>query len=92
MSSEQIARLEARLPTSVYSTVKRAAELKGSSISDFVVNAAHDAAQRVIEADGIIRLSTEDQARFASALLNPPVPNAPLKRAMRQHHKTVEVR
>lgn len=92
MATEQIARLEARLPASVYALLKRAAELKGRSITDFVVNAAQDAAQRVIEDDGIIRLSAEDQARFAKALLNPPLPNAALKRAVSRHAKSVEVR
>jgi uncharacterized protein (DUF1778 family) len=92
MATEQIARLEARLPASVYALLKRAAELKGRSITDFVVSAAQDAAQRVIEDDGIIRLSAEDQARFAQALLNPPAPNAALKRAMNRHFKNVDVR
>lgn len=92
MATEQIARLEARLPASVYALLKRAAELKGRSITDFVVSAAQDAALRVIEDDGIIRLSGEDQARFAQALLNPPEPNAALKRAVRQHRKDIDVR
>ena len=35
-------------------------ELKGRSITDFVVSAAQDAAQRVVEDDGIIRLAAED--------------------------------
>ena len=92
MVTEQIARLEARLPASVYALLKRAAELKGRSISDFVLNAAQDAAQRAIEDDGIIRLSARDQARFAQALINPPTPNAALKRAMRRYVKNVDVR
>lgn len=92
MATEQIARLEARLPASVYALLKRAAELKGRSLSDFVINAARDAAQRAIEDEGIIRLSAEDQARFAQALINPPAPNAALKRAMRSHLKNVQVR
>ena len=92
MATEQIARLEARLPASVYALLKRAAELKGRSNSDFVVSAAQDAAQRAIEDDGIIRLSAEDQARFARALITPPAPNAALKRAMRRQLKNVDVR
>jgi uncharacterized protein (DUF1778 family) len=92
MTTDQMARLEARLPASVYATLKRAAELKGCSLSDFVVSAAQDAAQRVIGDDSISRLSAVDQARFAQALLKPPAPNAALKRAMRRHAKAVEVR
>jgi uncharacterized protein (DUF1778 family) len=86
------ARLEARLPASVYATLKRAAELKGRTLSDFVVSAAHDAARQAIEEEGIIRLSAEDQLRFAEALINPPAPNDALKRAMRLHLDRVEVR
>ena len=92
IATEQIARLGARLPASVYALLKRAAELKGRTISDFVVNAAQDAALRAIEDAGIIRLSAEDQARFAQALINPPAPNAALKRAVRRHVKNVDVR
>lgn len=92
MATEQIARLEARLPASVYALLKRAAELKGRSITDFVVSAAHEAAQRAIEEEGIMRLSAEDQVRFAKALINPPSPNAALKRAMRHYLENVEAR
>jgi len=92
MTTEQIARLEARLPASVYALLKRAAELKGRSISDFVVSAAQDAAHRAIEDEAVIRLSAEDQANFAQALIHPPAPNAALKRAMRRHAKNVDVR
>lgn len=92
MAIEHIARLEARLPATVYALLKRAAELKGRSITDFVVNAAHDAAQRAIEEESILRLSVEDQVRFAEALIHPPAPNTALKRAIRRHAKSVDVR
>jgi uncharacterized protein (DUF1778 family) len=92
MATEQTSRLEARLPASVYATLKRAAELKGRSLSEFVVSAAHDAAQRAIEEAHIIRLSAEDQRRLAEALIKPPAPNAALKRAKRLHVDNVEVR
>ena len=92
MNTDAIARLEARLPASIYALLKRAAALKGRSISDFVVSAAHDAAQRVIDDETVIRLSAEDQARFAEVLLNPPAPNAALKRAAREHAESVDVR
>lgn len=88
----QISRLEARLPTSIYATLKRAAELQGRTVSDFVVSAAYEAAQRAIEAQEIIRLSAEDQRRFAEALINPPEPNAALRRAKQVHRANVEIR
>ena len=51
MSQEPVrtARIEARIAPDVLSLVKRAAEMQGRSISDFVVSAAHEAAHRAIE-------------------------------------------
>ncbi len=92
MATEQTARLEARLPARVYATLKRAAELKGRTLSDFVVSAAHDAARRAIEDERIIRLSADDQQRFAEALIKPPLPTQRLKRAIRRHREQVEIR
>lgn len=92
MTTEQTSRLEARLPASVYATLKRAAELQGRSLSDFVVSAAHDAARRAIEEEGIIRLSGEDQRRFAKALIKPLAPTPTLKHAIRRHKELVDVR
>jgi uncharacterized protein (DUF1778 family) len=92
MATDQTARLEARLPVDVYDMLKRAAQLKGRSITDFVVGAAQEAALRAIEEAEIIRLSTEDQRRFAEALINPPKPNEALRRAMKLHAENVEVR
>lgn len=92
MATENTARLEARLPSSVYATITRAAELKGRTVTDFVVSAAHAAAQRAIEEEGIIRLSAEDQQRFAEALLDPPAPGDALQRARRLHLEQVEAR
>ena len=91
-TATNVARLEARLPTSVYVLLKQAAAIKGRSITDFVVSAAHDAAQRVIEDDNLMRLSADDQARFAQALINPPEPNDALRQAMQAHKESVDVR
>ena len=40
------ARLEARISTDLHSMLKRAAELQGRTMTDFVVSAVQDAAQR----------------------------------------------
>ncbi len=40
-----------------------------------------EAAQRSVDLHSVIRLTTEDQERFANALLNPLEPAAVLKRA-----------
>jgi uncharacterized protein (DUF1778 family) len=75
------ARIEARIAPDALATVKRAAEIEGRSVSDFVVAAAHAAAQKAIEEVQIVRLSVEDQKRFAEAIINPPAPTDALRRA-----------
>ncbi len=85
-------RLQARIAPEALAIVKRAAEMEGRSVSDFVVAAAQAAAQRSIEQTQIIRLSVEDQRRFAEALINPPEPNEALRRATKLHAEHVEVR
>jgi len=87
MTNASISRLEARLPAEVYTMLKRAAEIEGRSVSDFVVAAAREAAERTIEKATVLRLSAEDQRRFADAILHPPAPNAALRRAARRHRK-----
>lgn len=88
--SNRTSRIEARISPDALQMVKRAAELQGRSVSDFVVAAAQEAAQRAIEESAVIRLAVEDQARFAELLLNPPEPTEALKRARRAHDRLVQ--
>jgi uncharacterized protein (DUF1778 family) len=81
------ARLEARLPADVHAILKRAAEIQGRSLTDFVVAAAHDAARRTIEETEIIRLSRADQQQVAASLLDPPAPTPALRRAFARYQK-----
>ncbi len=81
------ARLEARLPTEVHALLKRAAEIQGRTLTDFVVTAARDAAQRTIEDAEILRLSLEDQRLIADGILNPPEPTPALRRAFRRRRE-----
>lgn len=81
------ARIEARITPEALAVVKRAAEIQGRSVSDFVVAAAHEAANRTIEETQIIRLSVRDQEIFAEAILNPPAPGPGLLKAAETYRK-----
>lgn len=81
------ARLEALISTDLYAMLKRAAELQGRTMTDFVVAAVQDAAQRAIEQAEVIRLSAADQQCFAAALLSPPEPAPALVRAEARRSK-----
>ena len=81
------ARLEARISQDLHALLKRASELQGRTMTDFVVSAVHEAASRAIEQAELIRLSIADQERFAQALLTPPEPNQALHKALQSNSK-----
>lgn len=83
------ARIEARISPEMLKIVKRAAEIEGRSVSDFVVAAAQEAAQKTIERTTIILLSIEDQRLMMESILNPPEPNEALKKAFEAHKRLV---
>ena len=83
------ARLEARITREALAVVRRAAEIQGRSISDFVVAAAEEAAQKTVAELEVLRLSREAQERFAALLLRPPAPVPALKKAFDRHHARV---
>jgi len=83
------ARIEARIAPEALAVVRRAAEIQGRSLSDFVVAAAQDAAQKAVAELEVIRLSREAQERFASLLLNPPPPSKTLLRALKRHNSLI---
>ena len=80
-------RLEARISSELHAMLKRAADLQGRTMTDFVVAAVQDAALRAIAQAELLQLTLKDQQRFASALLSPPEPTAALKRAFSRRRK-----
>lgn len=82
-------RLEARVSPDTRDTLARAAEIQGRSVSDFVVSAALDAAQRVVADTEVIRLSREASEALAAALIDPPKPSKALRRAAARHRRLI---
>ncbi|RCX08626.1 DUF1778 domain-containing protein [Extensimonas vulgaris] len=81
------ARLEARISADLHALLKRAAELQGRTMTDFVVAAVQDAARCVIDQTDVIRMALADQECFAQALLTPPAPTQALERAYARRRK-----
>lgn len=88
-SATSTARLEARISTELHAMLKRAAEIQGRTMTDFVVSAVQEAAQHAIEQAEVIRLSQADSRRFADALLSPPPPTPALERAFEHRRRLV---
>lgn len=91
MTSASTARLEARISTDLHAMLKRASELQGRTMTDFVVAAVQDAAQNAITQAEVVRLSLADQECFAQAMLSPPKATPALKRAFSRHRKLLRV-
>lgn len=83
------ARVEARIAPESLAVVRRAAELQGRSISDFLVAAALKDAHQTIEDAQIIRLSVDDQQRFADLLLKPPSLAPAMRRALKARKRLI---
>lgn len=83
-------RIEARITPEVLAVIRHAAEIQGRSLSDFITSAAHEIAHRVIEEEHIIRLSMEDQKRFAELLLDPPELSPAMLRAREANKRLIK--
>jgi uncharacterized protein (DUF1778 family) len=76
--------MECRMTEDTQDLIRRASEMSGRSMTDFVLSAATAAAQDVIERTQIVRMSLEGQKRFAEALLAPAEPTDALVRAYKR--------
>jgi uncharacterized protein (DUF1778 family) len=88
-ATHRTARLEARITREALDVVRRAAEIQGRSVSDFVVAAAQEAAEKTVTEIEVIRLSRRAQEKFAALLLRPPAPATALKKAFRRRRKMI---
>ena len=87
--TNRTARLEARIAPEALAVVRRAAEIQGRSVSDFVVAAAHEAAQKTVSEVEVIRLSRAAQEQFVKLLTQPPAPAPALKKAFARHRALI---
>ena len=83
--SRKLERLEARVTREQKRIIERAAELRGTSVTEFVVVSAQQAATETIKDFETLRLRGEARKVFVNALLNPPAPNAAAKAAARRY-------
>jgi uncharacterized protein (DUF1778 family) len=78
-------RLEARLTQEQKKHIERAASIKGTSVSDFVILSADEAALRTIREQERVVLNERDSEVFVRALLHPPAASPRLVAAARRY-------
>jgi uncharacterized protein (DUF1778 family) len=80
-------RLEARLARDQKRLIERAAQIRGTSVTDFVLASAQRAAMETIEEFQTLRLRDEAREVFVNTLLSPPAPNAAARAAARRYKR-----
>ncbi len=80
-------RLQVRLDAHAKNVLQRAAGYRRKALSQFVLGAALEEDERVIQKNEAVTLSGADWQVFYDALTNPPAPNAALRKASARYRK-----
>lgn len=84
-TAEKAERLEARLSRKQKELIQHAADLAGRSLTDFILSASFDAANKVIREYEVITLTAQESENFVNALMSPSAPNLALQKAAKRY-------
>lgn len=82
-------RLGFRVDRRTKELVEHAAELERRSLTDYCLTALTESAQGTIARHETLRLSEQERRAFFEALVNPPKPNARLRRAFEAQRRRI---
>jgi uncharacterized protein (DUF1778 family) len=81
-------RISARLPKDVRERIEEAADRSGATLNQFLVQAAIEKADQILEREKVMQLSARDAEWLLHLLDQPPrAPNAKLQRALDDYQK-----
>ncbi len=80
-------RITARISSTVAETLNAAAELTGTTLNNFVVQAALEKAQKIVDRENLMHVSRQDAGMLLDLLDAPPTPNAARKKAYERFMK-----
>ena len=83
--SRKAERLEARVTPEQKKLIARAAFLRGSSVTEFVVASAQKAAAKAIKDAELLTLHDEARDVFVNAVLHPPAPKEAARKAAERY-------
>ena len=78
-------RLAVRITPDHKRLIERAAELRGTTVTEFVVASAQQAAADTIRDFEVLTLRDQARKVFVNAILNPPLPNEAARAAVRKY-------
>jgi uncharacterized protein (DUF1778 family) len=80
--TEEWRKISARVPKEKRASLEEAAELVGVTVNQCVIQSASEDAQRILERETVIRLSSADARCDFVLMENPPKPNKRLREAV----------
>src|ERR1700674_3160026 len=80
-------RLEARVTPEQKRLIERAATLRGTTVTEFVVRSAQEAATNTIKDFEVLHLRDEARDVFVNVVLNPPAPSDAARAAAERYKK-----
>ena len=83
--SKKQERLEARVTRDQKLLIERAARIRGTSVTNFVLVSAQEAAAETIKDFEVLTLRDKARETFVDALLYPPAPNAAARAAAKRY-------
>src|SRR5260370_6810986 len=83
--SKKQERLEARVTRVQKLLIERAARIRGTSVTNFVLVSAQEAAAETIKDFEVLTLRHKARETFVDALLHPPAPNATARGAAKRY-------
>jgi uncharacterized protein (DUF1778 family) len=86
-----VQRLEARVTPEQKRLIERAATLRGTTVTEFVIASAQEAATNIIKDSEVLRLRDQAREVFVNAVLNPPAPNDAASAAAQRYKKQMEL-
>lgn len=89
-ATEERGRITARVSNPIAEKLQEAADLTGATLNQFLVQAALEKAERVIEREYTIQFTREDAVMLINLLDSQPSPNAALSKAFEQYRNRVK--
>jgi uncharacterized protein (DUF1778 family) len=83
--SKKRERLEARMTQVQKLMIERAARIRGTSVTNFVLVSAQEAAAETIKDFEVLTLRDKARGVFVETLLHPPAPNATARGAAKRY-------
>ncbi|MGQ0542815.1 MAG: type II toxin-antitoxin system TacA family antitoxin [Blastocatellia bacterium] len=88
--TNEVARLNFRLPKDIKNRVENAALVSGITVTDFAISALANSADEVLQQQQSRTLTNRDRDLFLAMLENPPEPNEALRKAVRNYKKHIK--